>query len=402
MKIHDPVVSSPASSTLPVLSGQALRVLFLGAGTPWVYALAEALANQGHQVGAIAPFDTRTFKRLQPKWPNRQPPSNLQRQFWVYPPGYVGTLAPLFSPLLRARLNRSFPPATEIESRDAAPWIIAPYPWAAGITRAIPSQRLIYYNLDDYVLYQPERAASILSQEGELVRRAALTICLAQTQVDSLRARFPERAESILHFPLGAVENLLNPTPSKVPNGRVVGYIGNLIDRVDWRLVAAVASRVPDVKFHFIGGLDGFSGGGVDANWEIDRDKALALPNVRHLGPIVQDDVGRYYWNFDLNWIPYDLGHAFNQASCPTKIMDGLASGRPVLSTDVPECRLYQDHISIFRSVDEAVSQIQRSLAKSTAAAACTQVEFVREHHTWTTRAQWLNSRLQALNSNLS
>jgi len=385
---------------MPASSGQALRALFLGAGTPWVYALAESLATQGHQVGVIAPFDTRTFKRLQPKWPGRQPPVNLQRQFWVYPPGYVGTLAPLFAPLLRARLNRSFPPATHVEGRNAVPWTIAPYPWAARATRGIPSHRLVYYNLDDYVLYQPERAASILSHEGELVRRAALTICLAQTQVDSLRARFPERAGSILHFPLGAVENLLNPAPSKVPNGRVVGYIGNLIDRVDWRLVAAVASRLPDVEFHFIGGLDGFSGGGVVPDWQIDRGKALALPNVRHLGPIGQDEVGPYYWNFDVNWIPYDLGHAFNQASCPTKIMDGLASGRPVLSSDVPECRLYPDHLSIFRSVDEAVSQIQRSLTKSTAAEACAQVEFVRERHTWATRAQWLSERLQSLASN--
>lgn len=396
----DQTVISPLSPSNT--TSASLRLLFLGAGTPWVYALAEALAIEGNNVSAIAPLDTVTFKRQHPQWPSRQQPAQLHREFWVYPPGYAGTLAPLFAPLLRSRLTKTFPPETATEGSNVVPWVIAPYPWSAKALRRIPSRRLIYYNLDDYVQYQPERAASILANEAELVRRASLTLCLSQRQVHALRNRFPERTESILHFPLAAVEDLINPTPSKIAAGNVVGYIGNLIDRVDWRLVADVARRLPDVEFHFIGGLDGFSGGGVTPNWQIDRAAALALPNVRHIGPIAQDDVGKYYFDFTVNWIPYDLGHAFNQASCPTKIMDGLASARPLLSTDIPECRLYPEYISIFHSVDDAVSQIQRTLSTASDASAKEsaqkQAEFVRRNHTWSIRAQWLTQRLWVVN----
>ena len=78
--------------------------------------------------------------------------------------------------------------------------------------------------------------------------------------------------------------------------------------------------------------------------------------------------------------------------------MDGLASGRPMLSTDVPECRLYPEWISIIGSAEEAATQIRKMLAATPSAAAREisrrQVEFVRERHTWTRRAELLESWL--------
>jgi len=39
--------------------------------------------------------------------------------------------------------------------------------------------------------------------------------------------------------------------------------------------------------------------------------------------------------------IPYAQNDRFNRACSPTKIMDGLGSGRPIVATAIPECRLY-------------------------------------------------------------
>ena len=114
-----------------------------------------------------------------------------------------------------------------------------------------------------------------------------------------------------------------------------------------------------DVEFVFVGGLEGASGGGCRPDWEAERAAALALPNVRRVGPVRQEDVPKHYWGFGVNWIPYATDHAFNQAACPTKIMDGLASGRPVLSTDSPECRLYPgvDHPDLHGGGDGGADQ---------------------------------------------
>ncbi len=50
--------------------------------------------------------------------------------------------------------------------------------------------------------------------------------------------------------------------------------------------------------------------------------------------------------------IPYRADHPFNIACCPTKIMDYMAAGRPVVSTDLPECELYSDVFDVVEARD--------------------------------------------------
>ena len=47
-------------------------------------------------------------------------------------------------------------------------------------------------------------------------------------------------------------------------------------------------------------------------------------------------------WKKAICLIPYIVDHPFNQACSPTKIMDCMGTGRPVVSTSIPECRLYE------------------------------------------------------------
>ena len=73
--------------------------------------------------------------------------------------------------------------------------------------------------------------------------------------------------------------------------------------------------------------------------------------------------------------------------------MDGIASGRPVISTDIPECNLYPDWIEIVRSPESAAVAIRQHLSRSGTPAAIAkstrQLEFVRQQ-TWQVRARTL------------
>ncbi len=108
----------------------------------------------------------------------------------------------------------------------------------------------------------------------------------------------------------------------------------------------------------------------------------------------------KIYWSFAVNWIPYIVEHPFNQAACPTKIMDGIASGNPILSTDIPECCLYPDWISIFHSSEDAIALIHQQLAFSSKPQAyeksLKQLEFARQH-TWQKRANTFENLLLRL-----
>ena len=335
--------------------------LFLVANTPWVSALARVLGTD-YPTHTTRFYDWLTYRRLRPKW-NKPASSHLTRSLNVWPPGYVGKLEAFLRPCLQWQVQQWHRSLQKVSG--VPPWVIAPYPYSAPWVRHLPSDHLIYYNLDDYVHYQPSRKAQILAQETELVERSALTLCLAKSQVETLQKRYPHRAKSIHHFPLGVSKDFINSDLERSPQPNTVGYVGNLIERVDWPLVYHVARACPDLTFVFVGGLDGFAGEVLNPRWKEERDKAIALPNVRHIGKVPQDEVTRYYWSFAINWIPYDIHHPFNQASCPTKVMDTIATGRPVLSTDIPECRLYPDWISIFHSVEDAIALLRQKLGQS-------------------------------------
>ena len=386
------------SRTIPAFSFNTLNqhqmshlsFLFLVANTPWVYALAEALAKD-FPTHATRSYDWLNYRRLKPKWPSSPTPPSLRRTMQLLPPGYAGSLEKIFQPYLNWKIQH-WCRSLEQES-GSTPWVIVPYPFSAPWVRQIPSKRLIYYNLDEYIYYQPSRKEEILRQEAELVNRAKIILCIAQFQVEALRQRYPHRAESIHHFPLGVVESYLNPEPEKLPEPMTVGYIGNLIERVDWQLVLQVAQACPDITFIFVGGLDGFAGGVSGKSWIADREAVLSLSNVRHINKIPQEQVAQYYWSFAINWMPYDITHPFNQAACPTKVMDGIATGRSMLSTDVPECQLYPEWINVFHSPEEAVNLIRQQLnlvGTQEAFYKSTQQLKFAEQQTWQARSETL------------
>jgi len=373
-----------------------LSFLFLGANSPWAYGLAEALA-QYHPTYAIQFYDWLNYHRLHPTWPSRIPPSLLYRTIHVLPPGYAGRLEGLFRFYLQQLLQRWHQQLKQVSGQN--PWVIAPYPYLAPWVRKLPTERLIYYNFDDYVLYQPRRERKTLEQESELIEGAAITLCASYSQVITLQKRHPYQACRIHHYPHGVVDSYLNPQPENPPEPMSVGYVGNLIERVNWQLVYQVAQACPEIKFVFVGSLDK-RGSSDQENWQAAREAVLSLPNVCHVGKVKSDRVAQYYWSFTVNWIPYAVKHTFNQAACPTKIMDGIASGRPLLSTDIPECRLYPEWISIFHSAEDAITHIRRLLAMVEKPEACEkrlkQLEFAQQH-TWSIRAQTLEDWLSEL-----
>jgi glycosyltransferase involved in cell wall biosynthesis len=364
--------------------------LFLSANTPWVYALAHRLGADG-PVQAVRVFDWGVYYGQRPTWPPGPPSARLTRTTRLMPTGYTGLLEPLVRPFAQWFVRR-WSRALQAEGGGAAPVVVAPYPYLAPWVRRVPGHRLVYYNLDDYVLYRPARAATITAQEDELVRRAHRTVCLSQHQVEALRARHPRHADRIHHFPLGVTEAFLNPAPGAPPAPRTVGYVGNLSDRVDWPLVNATAARCPDLTFRFVGGAD------PDARatpWERARAEAFRRPNVDYVGRVPQADVTTHYWSFAVNWIPYDAAHPFNRASCPTKIMDGLGSGRPMVSTPVPECALYPDWIRLAATPGAMAEALHAARTQATPARAAAQVAFARRH-TWTHRAATFRRLLDA------
>ena len=331
--------------------------LVLSADFACIYLLAEALAAQGPTT-VVQLMDYRNRAGL--RWPPQRA-GGLRREAWTFPPGYGGKLAWLFRPWVRARVERALRQLTAAADSARPPIVVVPFPYVTPALRGVPGDQLVYYNLDDYSLYPRGWSDTVAASEEELIRRSRVVACASRYQAKRFRARFPDK--QIVHLPLAVPPKFLNHRPQPPEAGAVfdVGYVGTLNDRVDWRFCAAVAERCPDVCFTFVGPLhDANPRGGTRPDWQADRDRTLAMANVHYLPPVAHHEVIRFYWGFSASWIPYDAAHPFNVACCPTKIMDGLAAGRPILSTDLPECRLYPEWITVVTDPETAAAQIAR------------------------------------------
>ena len=89
----------------------------------------------------------------------------------------------------------------------------------------------------------------------------------------------------------------------------------------------------------------------------------LSRPNVHALGWRPQDEIARYYQSFDVWLIPYRIDHPFNRACNPTKIMDAMGSGRPIVATAIPECRLHAERFHVAENADEFIGAVGNILA---------------------------------------
>jgi glycosyltransferase involved in cell wall biosynthesis len=372
-----------ASSTIsPPTAEQPAPFLFLAGNKPWVCALADALAHHA-PVHATATCDWNVYWNHPPTWPDSSPGADLDFSTRVLPTGYASHLEPFVRPYMKRVVQSWY---EELVRPDRPPpWVVTTRPFTEPWTRSLPDHRLIYYNLDDYALYRPERAERIEAQEDELIRRASLVLCLSRYQVDALSERHPDRSDDIRHFPLGVTEAFLNPQPKIPPTPDTVGYVGNLSDRVDWPLVASVVGQCSDLRFVFVGRAEESP----SEAWSDARDYVFAQEHVEHVGYVPQEEVTRYYWSSAVNWVPYDLNHPFNQAACPTKIMDSLGSGRPVVSTPTPEFQLYDDWISLAQTPDPIAEALRNAAATHNPSRNRAQVAFAAQH-TWPHRASQL------------
>ncbi len=231
--------------------------------------------------------------------------------------------------------------------------LVMTYPYYLHLADRVWPDRLIYFNVDDYRLYWPNVADEVTRLEHRAVRESDLTVCTSLHRAKELRAAVPEAADRIRHLPHGAPSSSIADSPQDLPGEAPaeiahlprpwIGYVGTLEDRVDWSLLAGVAKTNPTASVVLVGriGPDGSTA------WQVERRDCLALPNVHAIGWRDQSTIDAYNRSFDVGLIPYRVDHPFNVASCPTKIMDYMAAGRPVVSTDLPECRLYRQEFDV-------------------------------------------------------
>ncbi len=121
-----------------------------------------------------------------------------------------------------------------------------------------------------------------------------------------------------------------------VPNQFIAGYSGHLYAGRGIELILEIARQLPNILFLLIGGEDA----------DLQRLKAILeqqnLPNLRSLGFIPNTELPLYQMACDTLLMPYQEKVAASSGGniaaylSPMKLFEYLASGRPILSSNLP------------------------------------------------------------------
>jgi glycosyltransferase involved in cell wall biosynthesis len=338
----------------------------------WTERLFSPLADQGLRLLLIKACDWRNalHQRRPPRdwlFPRRRLGPSLWEQTCILPPGWMKSYPQVgMRPIAwavrawRRSLGARRPLALAIS-----------YPHYLHLRDRLRPDALLYYNMDDYGFYWAARRASVQRLERQAVREADLSVVCALARVDELRGAVPDAAGRIIHLPHGAPASAIAPRPQDRPaeppddiahlTRPLLGFVGSLGDRIDWALVAALARAFSDGSVVLIGREPVADPRGA---WYGQYEAAVSLPNVHRLGWRPQAEIGHYNAAFDVCLIPYRPDHPFNRVSCPTKLMDYMATSRPVVCTPLPECRLYEHLFEVAGSDEAFVDAVRRVVAQ--------------------------------------
>ena len=246
--------------------------------------------------------------------------------------------------------------------------LVMSYPQYLYLHEQLRPDVSIYYNIDDYSLYWPREADRVQELERALVRAADVTVCVSRLRAGELQAAVPEAAGRVHYIPHGAPTPFMAASPLAQPAEApadlahlprpLLGYIGMMEDRVDWELMDRLSCEFPGASIVVVGPRSA----AVAAPWWEPCARFLSRPNVQVLGRRPQEALARYYQSFDISLIPYRIDHAFNQACNPTKLMDTMGSGRPIVATALPECRLHAERVHLAEDADEFLAAVRSIL----------------------------------------
>ena len=305
---------------------------------------------------------TRAFKKLAAAaTPLREPEPNIFVLNPLAVPAYGNPrVRELNRHLLRFQVRRAM---RKLGFRRPLNWVFNPA--AAVIAGTHGEEKVIYYCVDEYTAFSGVSSTALAELEQQLLRRSDLVIVSADLLYES-KSPFNPRTVIVRHgVDFEHFRKALDPAtvvPAEVASlpRPVIGFFGLIADWVDLELMAHVAERYPGGSLVLLGKAT------------TDTSVLERVPNVHLLGRKTYESLPAYCKGFDVALMPFRINELTLNAN-PLKVREYLASGLPVVSTDLPEvrkvglCRIGRDRESFVREVGAALEDPGPSAARSEA-----------------------------------
>lgn len=223
-----------------------------------------------------------------------------------------------------------------------SPILVTTVPNACDYIGKCGESKVIYYCVDDFTHWPGLENEKIRDMEQDLIRKSDLLLATSQKLYEKL-FRSGKPTHLLAHgvdvdfFRQPATEE--HPLLSRIPKPRV-GYFGLFDERTDHDLLADVAASMPDVSFVITGRV------------ESEALLRRGIGNIHFTGPVAYAEIPQMLGGCDALIIPYVVNDLTDSIS-PLKLKEYLATGKPVVSTPIPEVLRLKQYVHIAETPSE-------------------------------------------------
>ena len=226
-------------------------------------------------------------------------------------------------------------------------WLYTPL--ALHLAELFDPSVLVYDVMDDLASFK-DASPHLRLRQRELLARADVVF----TGGRSLhRGVVEKRPEGTHLFPSGVEpEHYARPRHAHPAGHRpVAGYVGVIDERLDLDLIASLADALPDWEIRMVGPVT-----------KIEPHDLPQRDNITYPGKVSYSELPEVMADFDVALMPFALNEATRSIS-PTKTLEYLAAGLPVVSTRVPDVVAdYSDVVVLADTAAAFASECRRLL----------------------------------------
>jgi len=254
----------------------------------------------------------------------------------------------LLQPLLRLWIKR-------LEFQDPILWTYNPF--SEGLVGKLGERFAIYECVDELSAAQGlVRKEIVQEQERRLMEKVQMMVVTH----DNLYRSKQTKTRNIHLIPNGAeVEHFQQTSLSQTPVAQelqaiprpIIGFLGSVQYWIDFDLLRFLALARPRWSFVLIGPRGRLA----------PVEKIEKLSNVYLLGKKPYNDLPPYLKGFDVCLNPYLMDDTALNCS-PLKLYEYLATGKPIVSVDMPEARIFNDMIRIGKDYDEILRLLDETV----------------------------------------